>query len=200
MANGFGDFAPDMNYLLSPLEQYQRYAMQQMPDRYALEGAAPLSPYARQALTQSFTPAYQYYQFEEPTGTYGTFSDYLGEAAYRAAPTRQAIRQRIGGLYAGSVDPLLMQYYMGDENAMKRQQNLAQLDLMTNRGARAAFNPALQAAARGAIENMYQDYIGGMGGSDYGTEFKDTGPTGFLRYYMGRRGGKPDSWKTAGAA
>ena len=202
MANGdttsrFGNFAPDMNYLLSPLEQYQRYAMQQMPSQYGVGGASALSPYARRALTSAFTPNYQAYQFYEPAGAYGTFSDFLGTAGAASssapmAPSRQDIRDRMLGL--SSSDPLMYQYYMGDDNAMERQQNLAMMELLAPRAEnfsknRARFNPALQAAARGAVENLYQDYIGNMGGAAAGTpSFGKAGPTGFLNYYMGRRG------------
>tara|TARA_Y100000310_G_scaffold272718_1_gene287853 strand:- start:103 stop:555 length:453 start_codon:yes stop_codon:yes gene_type:complete len=144
------------------------------------------------------------YQYYEPLGAYGTFSDYLASAGQGLAPitpTQTQVRNlatQAAGMgenpFTAASDPVRYQLYYGEDDALQRQMRLATLDALmsgqtitgdqtpTNRTTSPVYNPVLYNAASGAIENLYSNYLA-TGAGDFGSR----GPTGFLNYYLRQR-------------
>lgn len=174
--------ATDFDYMISPLDQYRRTQAQRMGSDYF--GA---SPWARQAMERRFEPLYGLYQAAEPSGRYAAFSDFLREAPAVTAADVTGAAQNVAGLTAAA-NPIQYALYYGGEGvspqaALDRQQRLARTQMLSAMGPGAAYNRTLQAAARGAVNQMYQNYLAGHGGT-FGTQ----GPTGFMNYYLNQRG------------
>ena len=188
----------DMDYMLSPLDQYRRTQAARMGSPYF-----SMTPMARAAAERRFEPLYGLYQAAEPSGQYAAFSDFLRERPNITAGNITAAAQNVAGLTAAA-NPIQYSLYYGGEGvspeaALDRQQRLARTQMLTAMGAstgegmtnRAMFNPTLQRAARGAVNQMYQNYL--AGGPTGGDAFSREGPTGFMNYYLSQRGLGPQN-------
>ena len=172
----------DFDYLISPLEQYRRTQAQRIGTDYFD------SPFhARRAMERRFEPLYGLYSAAEPSGRYATFADFLrAEPAVTGADVTAAA-QNVRDLTAAANPIQYSLYYggegIGQEAALDRQRRLARTQMLSSMGPRAAFNPTLQTAARGAVNQMYQNYVAGARDD----MFRGQGPTGFMNYYLQQR-------------
>ena len=189
--------ASDVDYMLSPLDQYRRAQAARMGTGPYLEQ----SPWARAAMDRRFEPLYGLYQAAEPSGQYAAFTDFLRERPNITAGNITAAAQTVGQL-TSAANPIQYSLYYGGEaispqQALERQQRLARTQMLASMGSstgdgqtnRAMFNRTLQAAARGAVNQMYQNYLAGGEGDKFATQ----GPTGFMNYYLQQRGLSPQN-------
>ena len=202
MEMGYYPSMSQFDFMLAPSEQYTRYLGQRFPQATSFQQAA-----ARGAMS----PAYSLYSAVEPYGQFGSFGEFLTEspdvtrqqilnAAMQAGgyggyrnPTLDAGREletnRFSGFTPEDNPAQYALFYGGSgvtrEQALQRQQRLAATQALSELGPRAAFNPALQRAAAGAVQDMYNRYLGGTA-SGVGS-FAQAGPTGFMNYYLQQR-------------
>ena len=179
----------EFDYLLTPQQEFRRSEAQRMGG----QNYFGMTPVAQQALERRFNPLYGLYQAVEPSGQYTTFSDFLRErpdvstqqidaAVARAAQYQQMENPIEYALYYGGAG-------VGRDAAMNRQRQLAQTQLLGRMGQSAAFNPTLNRAAQGVIQQMYNNYLAGQESQvGSGGTFAQQGPTGFMDYYARRRG------------
>ncbi len=179
----------EFDYLLTPQQEFRRSEAQRMGG----QNYFGMTPVAQQALERRFNPLYGLYQAVEPSGQYTTFSDFLRErpdvstqqidaAVARAAQYQQMENPIEYALYYGGAG-------VGRDAAMNRQRQLAQTQLLGRMGQSAAFNPTLNRAAQGVIQQMYNNYLAGQeSAAGAGGTFAQQGPTGFMDYYARRRG------------
>lgn len=178
------------DFMLAPSEQYTRYLGQRFPTA---------TPFQQAAARGAMSPAYSLYSAVEPYGEFGSFGEFLTQSPQ---VTREQILQaaRQAGGYGGPnneyegftniANPAQYALFYGGagvtrEQALQRQQRLAATQALSELGSRAAFNPALQRAAAGAVQDMYNRYLAG---TDTGPQsFAQRGPTGFMNYYLQQR-------------
>jgi hypothetical protein len=176
---------------LSPIDQYQRFLGGLTPAQGRPAGGwgAPL----QRARMNMFSPLYgQYEAFGFGQGP-ETFGDYLagtagpGGVQGGANPTYADLAARAQALaYATpderAIDPSMRPFYGGGgegfdpQGAQRRLINQLSLGQMGG----SQYNQRVQSAVEGAINQMYQNYLGT---SAQGA----TGPEGFLKYYMQQR-------------
>jgi len=182
--------------MLSPLDQYRRTQAARMGSPYF-----SMTPMARAAAERRFEPLYGLYQAAEPSGQYAAFTDFLRDRPNITAGNITAAAQNVGQLTSAQ-NPIQYSLYYGGEGispqqALDRQQRLARTQMLASMGSstgdgqtnRAMFNRTLQAAARGAVNQMYQNYLAGGEGDNFATQ----GPTGFMNYYLSQRGLSPQN-------
>ena len=152
----------EFDYLLTPQQEFRRSEAQRMGGQNYFN----LTPMAQQALERRFQPLYGLYQALEPSGAYTTFSDFLRERPDVSTQDIDAAVTR-AAQYNQMANPIEYSLYYGGpgvsaNEALNRQRQLAQTQLLGRLGQAAAFNPTLNRAAQGVIQQMYNNYLAGQ--------------------------------------